>query len=180
MTTEEFARHPDRKNYVLIDGQVIERQDTFLTSFIAGNAMSCLREYGNTDRTGYVLGSGLGYVFARRLNTVRKPSVSYIQAKRMTDAAMKEDFCSIVPDLIVEVLSPKDLADEVDQKVEEWLAAGVRLVWVINPRTKQVRVYGSDGGYGLLREADTLTAEAVLPGFRCPVADLFRLPAAPG
>ena len=80
--------------------------------------------------------------------------------------------------LAVEVTSPNDLAYEVEDKVAEYLGARVPLVWVLDPPTWTVRVYrpaNSPLGSGLvLRETDTLSGEDVLPGFSCPVREIFQ------
>ncbi len=85
---------------------------------------------------------------------------------------------SIAPALAVEVVSPNDLAYEIDKNVEEFFAAGTQLVWVINPVIQTVRVYRLNGPGVILRAEDELTGEDVLPGFRCRVGDLFPSSAA--
>ena len=82
----------------------------------------------------------------------------------------------IAPNLAVEVVSPNDLVYEIDEKVEEYLEAGVELVWVVNPVTRTVRVHRADRPGVTLREMDELTGDDLLPGFRCRVSDLFQLP----
>lgn len=77
------------------------------------------------------------------------------------------------PDLAVEVLSPNDLGEEVEQKVLEYLRSGLRLVWVISPATRTARVVRADGTTAWLREDGELDGEKVVPGFRCRLADLF-------
>ena len=71
---------------------------------------------------------------------------------------------------------PKDLPHEVLAKVEEYLRAGVRLVWIIDPNTRSAEVLRADGSVSRLREGDTLEGEDVLPGFRCLLAELFPPP----
>ena len=110
---------------------------------------------------------------------VRKPDASYIAFPRMTAEEYDADgFIEIVPDLVAEVVSPNDQAEEARDKIENWLAAGVRLVWQVYPSTRVVQAYRPDGRITLYRVGDTLTADDVLPGFACPVAELFRVPAA--
>jgi Uma2 family endonuclease len=77
------------------------------------------------------------------------------------------------PDIIGEVLSPNDDAIDVDVKVEEYLRAGVQLVWVVNPETRTVRVHRGDGSAQVFHEADTITGERVLPEFKAVVRDFF-------
>jgi Uma2 family endonuclease len=73
----------------------------------------------------------------------------------------------------------KDLAYEVTDHVEEYLGAGTRLVWVVDPHVRTVIVYRADGSIVGRREKDELDGEDVVPGFRCPVRELFRTPAPP-
>ena len=79
----------------------------------------------------------------------------------------------IPPDLVVEVVSPNDLAYEIDEKVQEYLDAGVQLVWVVNPALRTVRIYRADGTISGLHESDELSGENIVPGFHCPIANLF-------
>ena len=78
---------------------------------------------------------------------------------------------------MVEVLSPSDRASKVKEKVRDWLAAGVRLVWVVDPRKQLARVYREDGAEATVTGDQTLDAEPVLPGFRCGLAEVFRVTA---
>ena len=110
---------------------------------------------------------------------VRRPDVSFIRADRLPAEEDREGHCRIAPDLAVEVISPNDLYTDVDEKVEEYLAAGVRQVWVLNPSTRTLRVHRCDGTQNYLREQDELTGEDVVPGFRCRVGALFAIPTAP-
>jgi Uma2 family endonuclease len=84
--------------------------------------------------------------------------------------------CRIAPDLVAEVVSPNDLIYEVAARVAEYLGAGVRLVWVVNPADRTVQVHRQGGTGTILREADELAGEEVLPGFRCQVGELFLAP----
>ena len=85
----------------------------------------------------------------------------------------------VAPDLAVEVASPNDLGRELRVKVEEYLRAGVRLVWLVDPETRSIEVVRADGGVARLYEQDELSGEDVLPDFRCRVAELFAPAAAP-
>ena len=78
-----------------------------------------------------------------------------------------------MPDLAVEVLSPNDRAGEVSDKVEDWLGSGVKLVWVLDPADRKVRVYQSTAEVQELAEHETLEGGEVLPGFSCEIRDLF-------
>jgi Uma2 family endonuclease len=118
--------------------------------------------------------------FSRDPNKVRKPDGLFIRRDRLTADLLAGSFITIPPDLVSEVVSPNDTAYEVDQKVKEYLDAGVRLVWVVNPEIRTVRVHRLDGTIAGLSEHDELSGEDVVPGFRCRVGELFPAPPAPG
>jgi Uma2 family endonuclease len=81
----------------------------------------------------------------------------------------------IPPDLAVEVISPNETAYELEDKLEDYQKVGVRLIWVINPKTRTVRVHRGDGSVSYLHEDEELSGEDVVPGFRCPVRAIFPL-----
>ncbi len=93
----------------------------------------------------------------------------------MSKERLAEGFCSIAPDLAVEVVSPNDVIEELDEKVEEYLRTGVKLVWVVHPGVKAVQVFRADGSESWLRAPDELSGEDVIPGFRCRVEAFFPM-----
>jgi Uma2 family endonuclease len=127
-----------------------------------------------TQRTGggYV-GVEAGYVLGRDPDTVRGPDVSYVRADRIPASGIPEGFWTLAPDLAVEIVSPSETADEVREKVRDFLAAGTPLVWTIYPRTSEVVVHTADGLARTYGGTDVLEYARVLPGFACTVAELF-------
>lgn len=93
-----------------------------------------------------------------------------------SETYVSEGYCTTVPDLDAEVVSPHDGADDVEEKRRDWLDAGVKLVRIINIPTRSIRCHRADGTVEYLRESDTLIAPGLLPNFACPVADHFKLP----
>jgi hypothetical protein len=79
----------------------------------------------------------------------------------------------LVPDLAVEVLSPSNTEAEMARKRQEYFAAGVRLVWMVDPDARTVTVYTAPDQSTVLGEVDTLSGDPVLPGFTLPLRDLF-------
>jgi Uma2 family endonuclease len=123
--------------------------------------------YVATSQRGLVLGADCGYqIFPDDANRVRFPDGSFIRSGRLPHDAPPRGHVRIVPDLVIEVVSPNDLAWEVELKVTEYLQAGVPLLWVFYPDTRTVWVYRASG-------------EDVLPGFTCLVAEVFPRPLAP-
>jgi len=175
---EDLLTMPDGDSFELVDGELVERNMSKWSSYVAGTIYYRLREHCDAHGLGWVYPEGTSYqCFPDAPSRVRRPDVSLIRLERMSpEEAMSEGHVRLAPDLAVEVISPNDLAYEIDEKVDEYETAGVKLIWVVNPETKAVRVHRADGTVTVLREKDELDGEDVVPGFRCRVADLF-LPA---
>jgi Uma2 family endonuclease len=182
ITPEEFYRMgDDAKGFELVSGEPKELGMSAQSSRVGGRIYRQLENYSESQNPGWAFPPETGYrCFAEDRGMVRKPDASWIALNRMTREEYEEEgFIEVVPDLVAEVNSPNDLAGEVEEKLALWLDAGVKVVWVINPETRTVRVHRLDGEYAFLRAADTLTAPDVLPGFSVPVAELFRVPGEP-
>ena len=104
---------------------------------------------------------------------MRAPDVAFIRNARLPEPPPR-GFAEMAPDLAVEVLSPDDYTPEVLEKVADWLQAGARLVWIIDPIRANARVYRADGSESLLGLNDSLDGEDVLPGFMYAVSRLLR------
>jgi Uma2 family endonuclease len=105
----------------------------------------------------------------------RKPDVAFVSYARWPKyrPLPETNAWDVLPELCVEVVSPNDLADELETKVEEYFQAGVSMVWVIYPRHERVYAYSSATQLRRLTRADTLDGGTVLPGFALPLAELF-------
>ncbi len=106
----------------------------------------------------------------------RRPDVAFVSAQRIAQAPPQpgsDNAWDIVPELMVEVVSPNDLAEEIIQRLEEYWAAGAQLIWVVYPTHRLVYVYESPRQMRILGMADELEGGSVLPGLRFPVASLF-------
>ena len=171
MTAEEFWAECKLKRAELADGEVIEKAPVGEAhGYVAGNILAILREWArsrNAGRayveSGYVLGEGL----------VRAPDMSFVAADRLTSPRPTLRLFNGAPTLAVEVVSPGDLAGEVEAKVREYLTAGVSMVWVVYPEVRAVtvrtpddaRAYGGD---------ETISGEPVLPGFEVALSEIFE------
>jgi Uma2 family endonuclease len=110
---------------------------------------------------------------ADRPDNVRSPDVSFVAAGRFPDERWPVGFAALAPDLAVEVLSPSDNSRDVLEKVGEYLNAGTRLVWVIDPETRMATVYRSPMDVRVIGESESLDGEDVVPGFTCPLKDVL-------
>jgi Uma2 family endonuclease len=111
-----------------------------------------------------------------------RPDVAYVSHERWPkDRPWPDtDPWPVVPEIAGEVISPNDLAATIMQKVKDYLAAGVKLVWVVYPEQGWLHVFEAPDRLRGLTVADTLEAPSVLPGFSLPLAELFTRPASPG
>lgn len=106
----------------------------------------------------------------------RLPDVSFVAATRIPPEGEPAGIWEIAPDLAVEIVSPNDFYEKVIAKVLEYLAAGVRQVWLISPENRLLTVYHSPTQTAIFTATDELTCDDVIPGFRCQLADVFRQP----
>jgi Uma2 family endonuclease len=113
-----------------------------------------------------------GFRLARNPDTVRAPDVAYVREANLPQARVR-GYPDLAPDFVVEVVSPNDTAAEIESKVQEWLRAGVLLVWVLYPSAQTAVVHRTDGVLRRLHADDMLDAEPVLPGFTCRVGEMF-------
>jgi len=173
-TPEDLLAMPNGKDYELVNGRLVERNMGAESSWIGGCIYLRLSIFCNEQRLGWVWPADNGYqCFPHAPKLVRKPDVSFIRAGRLPSDALPSGFVRIAPDLAVEVVSFNDLAPELDEKLEDYQKAGVRLVWVVYPESRTVSVYRGDGSASRLHQDDVLSGEDVIPGFRCEVGSLF-------
>lgn len=176
MTAEQFFMLPNDQpcRRDLIEGEVWTMVAAGAKHRVVGARLN--RRVGN-----YVEAHGLGETFIaetgftleRNPDTVLAPDLAFVRADRIPESGIPDDFWELAPDLVVEIVSPSDRAGQVARKVAKWLHAGVRLVWVIYPRTKTIVVHEPGAAPRTLGVHDTLDGGAVLRGFSCPLQDLW-------
>jgi Uma2 family endonuclease len=177
VTPDDLLNMPDGARYELIDGRLVKREMGFRSSFIGGRLFRWFGDHCERNGLGWSVPADCAYqCFPEDSNRVRRPDASFISFERLPVENPPEGHCRVAPDLVVEVVSPRDFVYEIDRKVEEYLRAGVRLAWVVYPESRTVFVYRADGSIQGLREQAELDGEDVLPGFRCRVGDLFVRP----
>lgn len=177
-TPEDLLRMPDGDRYELVDGHLVERNIMGGTSGWIGNRIGrALSEYEDANG-GRAFGDSVGYqCFPFAPDRVRLPDASYIGPKRLTDNEIPSGHIPVAPDLAVEVISPNDIYYSVENKVDEYLQAGVKMVWLVNPELRTIRIFRENiFNMKQVGPADELTGDDVLPGFSCPVAELFPKP----
>ncbi|HEY3057806.1 MAG TPA: Uma2 family endonuclease [Chloroflexota bacterium] len=161
--------------YDLIRGELIEMSPAAPRHGRVAAAVARLVGNFVVERSlGEVFGAETGFILAEQPDTVLAPDAAFVRADRLPPDEQWDRYFHLAPDLAVEVISPSDRAGQVSDKVAEYLEAGVRLLWVIEPRRRSVTVYTPDRHAHLLREGDELDGGDVLPGLKLTVAELFR------
>jgi Uma2 family endonuclease len=173
-TPEDLLALPDGDSYELVDGQLVERKMGLESSGVAGELLSHLGPHCRQHGLGRALPADSGYqCFPHAPGLVRRPDVSFIRKDRLPGGRLPKGWAKFPPDLAVEVVSPNDFAEEVEEKLGDYSRAGVPLIWVIYPSARTARVHRKDGSAAYLSEDDELSGEDVIPGFRCPLREIL-------
>lgn len=176
ITAEEFLRMPpplDGSSQELVRG-VIETMPPPGTY----HGVCCARltrRVGNfveDNHLGVVASNDSGFITERDPDTVRGPDLSFWSQARLPRFPL-EGYVTIAPDLAVEVISPSDVFSRVLKKLQHYLKHQVKLIWVLVPEDRSVTVYRPGREQQILTNSDVLTGEDVLPGFSCPIQELF-------
>ncbi len=174
-TAEELLHLPTTgRRLELVKGKVYEMPPAGgRHGSVAMSIGSLLYAHVRANQLGRTFAAETGFTLRRNPDTVRAPDASFVAAGRLPEGDPPIVYIELAPDLAVEVVSPSDRSPEVRDKVEDWLRAGTRLVWVIYPATRSVTVYRSLDDIENLSEEDTLHGGEVVPGFICQIRDLF-------
>lgn len=165
-----LAMPRDGQKYELVDGAIRVSPAGFRHGVVSVRLTLRLGTFVSEARLGYVLESSTGYRLPG--GNVRSPDVSFVRRERLRVDELPVGFAEFAPDLAVEVLSPEDRQREILDKVGEYLAAGVALVWVIDPEKHSAAVFRSLTDIRHVDRDGSLDGEDVLPGFRCRLGDL--------
>jgi Uma2 family endonuclease len=174
VTAEELEKFPDDGyRYELVEGRVIRMSPVGLQhARTVAQLVYLLQRHLHGRGLGLVLPE-LGVKLASNPDTVRAPDVAFLRQDRIP--ANARGFWVGPPDLAVEVLSPGDRPAEVQEKVDEYLRRGTALVVVIDPENKTVTIFRPSIASTTLRsEDDLLDLDAVVPGFRCRLGEIFE------
>ena len=163
----------EHKSTELVRGKLIVREPP---STYHGRVQSMLNllvaSYVRANALGAVFGQDTGFQIASDPDTVRAPDLAFVDRARVAQIPPR-GYAAMAPDLVAEILSPDDRPGEVLAKVGEWLDAGVRLVWVIDPERRVATVYQADGCVATVASNSNVSGEPVLPGFSFRLAELF-------
>ena len=171
---ELFAKPEDGFRYELVKGELRKMSPAGSEhGAIIVNITVLLGQHVKANELGVCFGAETGFKIASDPDTVRAPDVAFVSRERVPEGGIPKKFWPGAPDLAVEVLSPGDTLEEVEEKVEDWLSAGTRAVWVVSPKRRSLTVYRSMTDMKRLSESDELDGGDVVPGFRCKVPEFF-------
>jgi Uma2 family endonuclease len=140
---------------------------------IVARLTGALGQHTETNDLGEVTGAKTGFKLASDPDTVRAPDLAFVRRERIPAGEFTEKYWPGAPDLAVEVISPGDNTHEVNRKIEDYIASGVRLIWIVNPKSRTVTVHQPNTEPLTLTEKDTLEGLDVVTGFHYSVAKLF-------
>lgn len=173
-TPEDLLAMPDGKSYELVDGRLAERPTGAESSLVGGELYLRLAPFCKERDMGKVWPADNGYqCFPHAPGLVRKPDVSFIRKGRLPGDVAPVGWVKIRPDLAVEVISPGDSVEELEEKLEDYQKAGVPLIWVIYPKRRKARVFRLAGPPEEVGEDGELSGEDIIPGFRCPLREIL-------
>lgn len=177
-TLSEYERLPEEDGHrvELVEGRLVrEPRPNAEHSWLTTKLSALILAYTEKNGLGLTLAEP-GFLLSDDPPTVRGPDIAFISRGNLPARGFPRTFWRVPPDLAVEVVSPSNTRAEIREKVLEYLSAGTRLVWVVDPRTRSVTAYRSRTDVRVLTGSDSLGGYDVLPGFRLRVSDLFAQP----
>jgi Uma2 family endonuclease len=178
MTADDLLALPSGmgQRYELIEGELmVTAAAGGRHGAIAQKVAGEMYVYLQNNPIGILLAAETGFYTRGDENTVRAPDLAFIRNEKIPPEGISDSYLHIVPDLVLEVVSPNDRAGEVDDKIQEWLNFGAPVVWVAYPSSSRMMVYRKgEANAVILNAGDTLDGGSVLPGFQRVVTDFFR------
>jgi Uma2 family endonuclease len=166
---------PDDMLYEMVDGKLVEKIVGASEIEIAALLIEFLAPFVRAHRLGKVLGEMI-FRIDQASDLQRRPDVSFVADARwpFRRRVPKVAVWDLVPDMAIEVVSPTNTADHVQEKIHDYFTAGVSNVWVVYPRQREVYVYASPTRIHVLQLGQDLEGGDLIPGFRLPLAALFE------
>jgi Uma2 family endonuclease len=175
MTADELLMMPDDGFcYDLIKGDLRKMSPPGAEHGALGARLTgALMQYVEEHDLGEVFGAETGFKLTSNPDTVLGPDLAFVSNERIPPTGIPVAYWPGAPDLAVEVVSPGNSRREIEEKITEYLAAGVRLVWIIRPKQRTVTIHRAQAEPVTLNESDTLDGQDVIPGFQYNVGRIF-------
>lgn len=173
MTAADLAAVPEAERGELIRGEMQPVSPTNPEHFLlTGRLIGPLHSFVSERHLG-VVGAEGGFTLEVEPDTVLAPDVAFVRREAFPPKGRRLGYPRVVPDLVIEILSPSNGATEMNEQVRIYLAAGVRLVWIVDPVAGVVTVYEPDGAARLPRLGEEIDGGNALPGFSLALDELF-------
>jgi Uma2 family endonuclease len=163
----------DDRLYEVVDGERKEKNVRTRQNLIAFRLGRFLVRHDPEEERGHAVIENL-FLLDAATDLQRRPDFAFVSRERWSGLPPNSNAWDVVPDWMVEIVSPSNSADEVIDKVDEYFRAGTQLVWVIFPNAQQVYVYTSPTEVTVHKSTDELTAAPVLPSLRFAAHALFE------
>lgn len=181
MTADDLLAMPHHENgndfrYELIRGELKRMAPTGGThGILCARLSTALSQVVEANDLGVVFGAETGFVVERDPDTVLGADVAFVSHERLKAVENIDKYLPFAPDLAIEVLSPGNTVQEIDEKIAQYFAAGARAVWIFNPKRRTVAAYRSPRDVRILGEQETLDGGDVLPGLSLELSKLFAV-----
>lgn len=174
LTFREFEQMTFERPTELVRGEIVEYDmPTSQHGAVCIAISALLYVWAKAGNHGVVFGNDSHVLVDRDPDSVRGPDAAFIRRERLPDGKLPPGTLEISPDLVIEVVSPSDRWSDIFDKIGEYLAAGVSEVWIIDPAKRSLSIHQPNHPVLRFGESDTLAHRELLPGFTCPVAELF-------
>jgi len=175
LTADELLALPENGcQYELVQGRLVAMSpSSSKPAIVGGNVHAEINVFVKQHRLGICGGADWGFRLFTDPDTVRAPDCAFVRGERVPTTGVPDGFWPGAPDLAVEVLSPSNRPGEMFAKVEDYLNAGTRLVWLIDPEAREAHVFRPDRSPTRVGEHGALSGEDVLPGFTLNLAEIW-------
>lgn len=176
ITPEQLLAMPDSKGLEIARGQLVENKVGAESSELAGVLLWLLMKH--CSELGRVYPQDTAFqCFPHDPTMVRKPDVAFLSYAKWPATKKLGSYIKVAPELAIEVPSPNDVIKELNEKIDDYLRAGVSVVWVVNEFGRYVEIHSAKAPPQILAGNAELVCEEILPGFRCKVSEIFaRIP----
>lgn len=176
-TAEDLLNMPDAGRYELWDGELRERCVGSEANWVAAGIVADIAAFVGDDDLGFAFSSGLSLqIVPGRPNWIPRVNGAFVANGRLPGNRPPKGHLTVAPDLVLEVVSPRDIAADLVAKTQLLLECGVRLIWVVDPGSRSAMIYRANGTVSAIREEGSLDGEDVLPGFSLPLASVLPEP----
>ncbi|CUS04735.2 conserved protein of unknown function [Candidatus Promineifilum breve] len=179
MTPDEFFElsllNPDLKIELTSEGEIVFMSPSGTeTGALNAQIILALGRWASEDKSGVFFDSSAGFTLPNK--AVRAPDASWVRREKWTALSprQRQRFAPLCPDFVIEVASPSDRQKDLQAKMDEYIANGAQLGWLILPETRQVMVYRPGQDMQLHSDVDAIAADPELPGFTLDLTAIWQ------